>query len=178
MKMGDLVWNETHTINSQHKYCYCGRDRNLLEIAIQCRGKQYPMPLLQIIVLLTPNKPLSACRNWFHSECTTIASPPDLLFTTNYIFVCHNCNDSHVETFERTTAGWKDICSTTIANLILEEILHRIGSNNEELFESKNATLMQEWHPEQYHFNKKEIIPFVDKHWQSLCTERARTTTW
>lgn len=37
---------------------------------------------------------------------------------------------------------------------------------------------MQEWHPEQYYFNKKEIIPFVDKHWRSLCTERARTTTW
>lgn len=37
--MSDLVWNETHTINSHHKYCYCGRDRNLLEIAIQCRGK-------------------------------------------------------------------------------------------------------------------------------------------
>ncbi|KAI9333889.1 hypothetical protein BD770DRAFT_374587 [Pilaira anomala] len=154
--MGDALWNETHTIQSKHKYCYCGRDRNLLQITLQCRS----------------------CRNWFHLECTTIASPPDLLFTTNYIFVCRNCNNSHVETYERTTAGWKEICATTIANLILEEIICRIGNENEELFESKNAALMQEWHPEQYYFNKKEIIPFVDKHWRSLCTERARTTTW
>ncbi|KAI7902895.1 uncharacterized protein BX663DRAFT_508795 [Cokeromyces recurvatus] len=154
--MTELVWNDTHTINSQHKYCYCGRDRNLLEITIQCR----------------------LCKNWFHSECTTISNPPDLLFTTNYNFVCQNCNkEGDFDIFERTTAGWKDICSTAIANLILEEILARIG-HNETLFDSKNANLMQEWHPEEYYFNKKEIIPFVDKHWQSLCTERARTTTW
>lgn len=37
---------------------------------------------------------------------------------------------------------------------------------------------MHEWHPEEHYFNKKEIIPYVDKHWRSLCTERARTTTW
>jgi COMPASS component BRE2 len=93
------------------------------------------------------------------------------------MFVCHNCNESHVETFERTTAGWKDICSTTIANLILDKIRRGTGTDKE-LFESKNSTLMPEWHPEQYYFNKKQIIPYVDKHWQSLCTERARTTTW
>ncbi|KAI8380630.1 hypothetical protein EDC96DRAFT_491642 [Choanephora cucurbitarum] len=154
--MSELVWNETHTINTQHSYCYCGKDRSLLEIALQCRR----------------------CRNWFHAECTTITNPPDILFATNYIFVCRNCNESQAETYERTTAGWKDICSTTIANLTLEEILCKIGTYNEAIFESKNAALMREWHPEQHYFNKKQIIPYVDKHWNSLCTERARTTTW
>ncbi|KAI9468430.1 MAG: hypothetical protein EXX96DRAFT_590606 [Benjaminiella poitrasii] len=151
-----VVWNETHTINSQHKYCYCERDRNLLEVSIQCRS----------------------CKNWFHSTCTSISNLPDLLFTTNYCFTCRNCNhEGAFEQFERTTAGWKDICSAAIANLILEEIIARIGPHKH-LFDSKNAELMTEWHPEEYHFNKKQIIPFVDKHWQSLCTERARTTTW
>jgi COMPASS component BRE2 len=89
-----------------------------------------------------------------------------------------HCSDTQQEVFERTTAGWKDICSTTIANLILEEILCRIGTESEELFERKHAALMNKWHPEHYYFNKKEIIPYVDKHWRSLCTERARTTTW
>ncbi|KAF7730001.1 hypothetical protein EC973_003414 [Apophysomyces ossiformis] len=37
---------------------------------------------------------------------------------------------------------------------------------------------MDEWHPEQFYFNKKEIIPYVDKHWKSICTERVRTPTW
>lgn len=34
-----LPWNDTHTINLEHSYCYCGQDRNLLEIALQCRCK-------------------------------------------------------------------------------------------------------------------------------------------
>ncbi|KAI8336039.1 hypothetical protein BD560DRAFT_413975 [Blakeslea trispora] len=127
---------------------------------------------------MTVSPPFIGCKNWFHADCTTISNPPDILFATNYIFVCRNCNDSHAETYERTTAGWKDICSTTIANLVLEEILCKIGTDNEAIFESKNAALMQEWHPEQHYFNKKQIIPYVDKHWNSLCTERARTTTW
>ncbi|CAO3592637.1 unnamed protein product [Absidia cylindrospora] len=28
--MTEKGWNETHTINSQHQYCYCQRDRNFL----------------------------------------------------------------------------------------------------------------------------------------------------
>ncbi|ORX50522.1 hypothetical protein DM01DRAFT_1337694 [Hesseltinella vesiculosa] len=46
------------------------------------------------------------------------------------------------------------------------------------LFDSKNAHLMSQWHPERFHFNKKRIVPFVDKNWVELCTERVRTTTW
>ncbi|RCI04348.1 hypothetical protein CU098_012669, partial [Rhizopus stolonifer] len=152
----DLSWNDTHTLNTQNKYCYCGKDRNLLQVTLQCRF----------------------CKNWFHSKCTSIANPPDILFTTNYTFVCHDCNESHVETFERTTAGWKDICSTTIANLILEEILSRVGEGQEETFDGVQSQLMEQWHPEEYYSNKKDIIPFVDKHWASLCTERSRTSTW
>lgn len=169
-----LPWNDTHTINLEHSYCYCGQDRNLLEIALQCRCKLSIDTNVGVEALTTPID----CRNWFHAECTSVSNPPDLLFTTNYVFVCHHCGDNHVESFERTTAGWKDICSTTIANLILEEILYRVGTEDRDLFESKNAALMFEWNPEQYYFNKKEIIPFVDKHWKSICTERARTTTW
>ena len=33
--------------------------------------------------------------------------------------------------------------------------------------------------PFQYYFNKKDhILPFVDKNWSGLCTERTRTSTW
>ncbi|KAI9006654.1 hypothetical protein CLU79DRAFT_779589 [Phycomyces nitens] len=154
--MTSLSWNETHTLNVQHQYCYCGQDRNLLEICLQCKF----------------------CRNWFHSKCTQVSNPPDLLFTTNYSFTCSNCSDSQTEAFERTTAGWKDICSTTIANLILEDILANVGTERPELFDSKHSRLMAQWYPEQYYFNKKEIIPYVDKHWDSICTERIRTPTW
>lgn len=37
MTSNDLAWNETHTLNSQNKYCYCEKDRNLLQVTLQCR---------------------------------------------------------------------------------------------------------------------------------------------
>ncbi|KAL7319620.1 transcription factor, contains a PHD finger motif [Mucor circinelloides] len=154
--MSELVWNETHTTNSLHTYCYCEKDRSLLDRVVQCRG----------------------CKNWFHTKCTTIKDPPTTLFITNYQFECHNCNELNVEIFERTIAAWKDICTAALANLALESILLQIGSDSKELLESKNEALMEQWQPEQYYFNKKDLIPFIDKHWDSLCTERSRTPTW
>ncbi|KAI8096903.1 uncharacterized protein BX664DRAFT_364085 [Halteromyces radiatus] len=65
-----------------------------------------------------------------------------------------------------------------MANLILEQIEYKLGDVNRSTFDSKNASLMTVWRPEQYYFNKKQIIPFVDEHWKDICTDRARTTTW
>ncbi|KAI8969733.1 hypothetical protein BDB01DRAFT_855533 [Pilobolus umbonatus] len=141
-------WNDTHTIHKQHTYCYCGKDRNLLDISIQCK----------------------MCLNWFHSHCIQLDNLPDILFTTNYVFQCRQCAPQ--EHFERTPAGWKDICSTAMANLTLEKMLLDHTRSD---WDSRHAEWMR-W--QGYYFNKKEIIPYVDQHWKSLCTERARTTTW
>ncbi|KAM3581384.1 transcription factor, contains a PHD finger motif [Umbelopsis sp. WA50703] len=96
---------------------------------------------------------------------------------TNYTFQCAMCREE--EFFERITASWKDICWTAIANLILQEVVRENGPDRS-LYTSKNAHLMEEeWQPEKYFFNKKDhIIPFVDANWKSICTDRARTTTW
>ncbi|RUP47888.1 hypothetical protein BC936DRAFT_145213 [Jimgerdemannia flammicorona] len=166
-----LSWNPLHTINDRHKYCYCGRDRNLTELSVQCRD----------------------CLNWFHSTCISVPLHPALPFVTNYKFICRNCNATPVDTvdtaagapgehFERTTAGWKDICATAIANLILEQLVAHVtsgASKGKDAFDSRNADAMCEWKPGKYYFNKKDhIIPFVDRNWKSLCTDRARTPTW
>jgi hypothetical protein len=96
---------------------------------------------------------------------------------TNYTFQCAVCRDE--EFFERITASWKDICWTAIANLILREVVRENGPDRS-LYTSKNAHLMEhEWRPDRFYFNKKDhIIPFVDANWKSICTDRARTTTW
>ncbi|KAJ1926835.1 transcription factor, contains a PHD finger motif [Tieghemiomyces parasiticus] len=76
------------------------------------------------------------------------------------------------ETYERTSAGWKDICATTIANLTLERL--RNEWDPADLFSAQAAT-----HPlPACYFNKQDIVPFVDNHWKALCTFRSRTTTW
>lgn len=121
--------------------------------------------------------PRTGCRNWYHVNCLQKPISHALPFMTNYNFQCAMCRDE--EFFERITASWKDICWTAIANLILQEVVRENGPDRA-LYTSKNAHLMeQEWRPDRFFFNKKDhIIPFVDANWKSICTDRARTTTW
>ncbi|KAF9279419.1 hypothetical protein BGZ88_012750 [Linnemannia elongata] len=178
-----LSWNTAHTINRQGQYCYCGHDRRLDELSLQCKG----------------------CHNWFHASCIEVPLGPVVPFITNYKFFCKACvlkptGRSHQqqeskepgsvpEFFERVTAGWKEICATTIANLIVQEYLKEArqykgapgpskDQPNEENMWSKNADYM-DWKEYRYYFNKKDhILPYVDRHWKALCTDRSRTTTW
>ncbi|CAG8590193.1 8197_t:CDS:2 [Paraglomus occultum] len=149
----DLVWDSTHTTNEQHRYCYCGRDRNLTEISLQC----------------------SECKNWFHRECIEIPLGHIVPFITNYQFVCRNCPGG--ESFKRTQAGWKEISGTSLANLILQT--HMLDHNAVGGDERYTTAQYLKLGPFQYYFNKKDhILPFVDKNWSGLCTERTRTSTW
>ncbi|KAF9130724.1 hypothetical protein BGW39_002725, partial [Mortierella sp. 14UC] len=182
-----LSWNTAHTINRQGQYCYCGHDRRLDELSLQCKG----------------------CQNWFHASCIETPLGHVVPFITNYKFLCKTCvlkptgrNQHHQqqqhqepkepgsipEFFERVTAGWKEICATTIANLIVQEYLKEArqykGSGpskdqpSEENLWSVNADYM-DWKEYRYYFNKKDhILPYVDRHWKALCTDRSRTTTW
>ncbi|KAF9921887.1 hypothetical protein BGZ65_010000, partial [Modicella reniformis] len=176
-----LTWNSAHTINREGKYCYCGHDRRLDELSLQCKG----------------------CQNWFHASCVQVALGPVVPFITNYKFLCKVCvvkptgknqqnqepkePGSLPEFFERVTAGWKEICATTIANLVIQEYLKETGNYqgsgpskepSEENMLSVNADYMN-WNEYQYHFNKKDhILPYVDRHWKALCTDRSRTQTW
>ncbi|KAF9923582.1 hypothetical protein FBU30_006383, partial [Linnemannia zychae] len=177
-----LSWNTAHTINRQGQYCYCGHDRRLDELSLQCKG----------------------CHNWFHASCIEVPLGHVVPFITNYKFLCKSCVVKPVgrnqqnqepkepgsvpEFFERVTAGWKEICATTIANLIVQEYLKEArqykGSGpsrdhpSEENIWSVNADYM-DWKEYRYYFNKKDhILPYVDRHWKALCTDRSRTTTW
>jgi hypothetical protein len=48
-----LTWNIHHTVNEEHSYCYCGRDRSLLEPNIQCRS-MYPFHSLTFVAVNSP----------------------------------------------------------------------------------------------------------------------------
>ncbi|KAF9182852.1 hypothetical protein BGZ50_004662 [Haplosporangium sp. Z 11] len=176
-----LTWNSAHTINRQGQYCYCGHDRRLDELSLYCKG----------------------CQNWFHASCIEVSLGPVVPFITNYKFLCKKCvvkpigkNQQHQEPkepgsvpefFERVTAGWKEICATTIANLIIQEYLKEARNfkgttpskvPNEENMWSVNADYM-DWEEYRYYFNKKDhILPYVDRYWKALCTDRSRTPTW
>ncbi|ORX47382.1 hypothetical protein BCR36DRAFT_330813 [Piromyces finnis] len=150
--INELQWNKEHTQNNQRKYCYCGKDRTLTTLNLQC----------------------IQCKNWFHVECLKnkklIASKSSIVpFMTNYKFICQLCSPK--ESFEKVTASWKDAINAAFANLSVER-LRKEGLINKH---GHGISII----PEGYWFDKKDgICPFLDKHWEALCTNRARTPTW
>ncbi|ORX43293.1 hypothetical protein BCR36DRAFT_361379 [Piromyces finnis] len=146
-----LHWNQFHTTNKENKYCYCGKNRTLTELNLQCME----------------------CKNWFHEHClknkNLISKKSVLPFITNYRFVCSLC--AREESFSRVTSSWKDAINTAFANLTVNRMKKegKINANGE-----GNPII-----PNNYWFNKKDgICPFLDNHWEKLCTNRARTPTW
>ncbi|RHZ82717.1 hypothetical protein Glove_104g29 [Diversispora epigaea] len=150
-----LTWNETHTINEEHQYCYCGEDRYLTEVSVQC----------------------CECLNWFHARCIKASIDKTIPIFTNYRFRCNFCNGPEGESFKRNQAGWKEIGGCAIANLMLQQhMTDHQASKDDPRYLSENANKLG---PLNYYFNKNEHLrPFVDKNWSSLCTERSRTATW
>lgn len=70
---------------------------------------------------------------------------------TSYAFVCKNCQPSGIESFMKKPATFTQICQTAVANLIL-------------------------LHPDKRLFSKdKDIVPFIDKNWESLTSMPRRT---
>jgi COMPASS component BRE2 len=147
----ELHWNSYHTINKENKYCYCGNNRTLIELNLQCME----------------------CKNWYHEHClknkSLIPKKSVLPFITNYRFICSICNRE--ESFSRVTSSWKDAINTAFANLTVQKMKKegKIDANGEG----------DPYIPDNYWFDKKMgICPFLDKHWEKLCTNRARTPTW
>ncbi|CCG81778.1 Set1 complex component ash2 [Taphrina deformans PYCC 5710] len=154
----ELKWNTERTLNEQHKYCYCGDDRNLLDVDVQC----------------------TKCSNFFHGRCIGIDMGPVVPFMTNYEFVCKNCSSTLRETFTRTPCPWKNICASVMANLVLMKI--RIKNQN---WGKANyaAKYVAELHNDSgWYTRKADIIPFlgVPRHWAALCTgkDKNETNSW
>ncbi|KXS16563.1 hypothetical protein M427DRAFT_133939 [Gonapodya prolifera JEL478] len=163
-----LIWNDVHTANQQGKYCYCGKDRILDQLMLCCDG----------------------CKNWFHVSCLKQPLGPTVPFLLNYHFLCQGCIPKRtlpqyqfarastaveapepLELHEWTTASWKNILTTTIANLSLQRM-------------KEDATPGEPINPiipdsPRYTFGKHDtILPFIDSNWGILCKNRTRTPTW
>ncbi|XP_048248232.1 set1/Ash2 histone methyltransferase complex subunit ASH2-like isoform X1 [Haliotis rufescens] len=101
----------------------------------------------------------NVCQGWFHSQCISCHIGKCIPFMTNYQFICKNCNQTGLESCQKKQASFTQICYTALANLV-----HTAESKGE----SKQV------------FSKdREIIPFIDKNWESLTTVSRRTKlTW
>nr|CAI5830419.1 unnamed protein product [Callosobruchus analis] len=107
---------------------------------------------LNIIELLCAN-----CTRWFHESCIGYQLGKLVPFLTNYVFLCKNCSPTGLETFKKSQAQTFQMCITAIANL------QQTSSK-----EGTNKTM----------FSKdKEIIPYLEYHWEALTTTSRRVTT-
>ncbi|CAH1102432.1 unnamed protein product [Psylliodes chrysocephalus] len=106
---------------------------------------------LNIIELLCAN-----CNRWFHESCIGYQLGKLVPFMSNYIFLCKNCSPTGLESFKKSQAQTQQMCVTAIANL--QQTSFKEGSCR--LTFSKD----------------KEIIPYIEYHWEALTTTSRRVT--
>ncbi|CAG0917751.1 unnamed protein product [Notodromas monacha] len=99
------------------------------------------------------------CSRWFHESCISYQMGKLVPFMLNYTFMCKNCSATGIETFRKTQAQFLHICVTALANL----------QHNSQR-EGRSRTM----------FSKaRELIPFIESHWESLTTmSRRNSNAW
>ncbi|XP_029044148.2 set1/Ash2 histone methyltransferase complex subunit ASH2 [Osmia bicornis bicornis] len=106
---------------------------------------------LNIIELLC-----ASCLRWFHESCIGYQLGKLVPFMMNYIFMCKNCSPTGLESFKKNQAPFPQMCVTAIANLL---------------------QMSQKDNEQKILFHKdKDIIPFIECHWDSMTTMPRRVT--
>lgn len=98
----------------------------------------------------------ASCSKWFHESCIGYQLGNIVPFMMNYVFMCKNCSPTGLESFKKNQAPFPQMCVTAIANLL------QLGQKD-----SDHRTF----------FHKdKDIIPFIEMHWESMTTMPRRVT--
>ncbi|KAI1882567.1 hypothetical protein AGOR_G00252080 [Albula goreensis] len=93
------------------------------------------------------------CMKWFTADSFNIDTTTALPFITNYVFHCNVCHHSGNTYFLRKPSNLKEMCLTTLANLTWR-------------------SRIQDEHPKTMFSKDKDIIPFIDKHWECMTTRQ------
>lgn len=100
---------------------------------------------LNIIELLCAN-----CNRWFHESCIGYQLGKLVPFMLNYVFVCKNCSNTGLESFKKNPPVFPQICITAMANLM--------------------QTSIKEGCPRTQFSKDRDIIPFIESHWEGITT--------
>ncbi|BFZ53922.1 transcription factor, contains a PHD finger motif [Savitreella phatthalungensis] len=153
--MADLEWNAERTVNQLNRYCYCGEDRNLLDLDLYC----------------------ASCKNFFHGRCTKVDLGPIVPFVTNYRFICRNCSSNDTEEFERIPSTWHSTAVTALANLMLKQLQADHPDWEKDRFAAQHK---QELECDGWFYRKRDIVPYLNDpdHWHAICLDREVTPIW
>jgi len=103
------------------------------------------------------------CGSWFHEACISYQLGKLLPFMMNYSFTCKNCSTNGIEVFKKTQAQLRDMCVTAIANL-------QRGQQSKEREGREGRS--------NYMFSlTRDIIPFLEGHWEAMTTAPRRSST-
>ncbi|XP_043276432.1 set1/Ash2 histone methyltransferase complex subunit ASH2 [Venturia canescens] len=98
----------------------------------------------------------ASCSRWFHESCIGYQLGNIVPFMMNYVFMCKNCSPTGLENFKKNQAPFPQMCVTAIANLLQD------GQKEPEL--------------RTFFHKDKDIIPFIECHWESMTTMPRRVT--
>ncbi|KAJ6221961.1 hypothetical protein RDWZM_000506 [Blomia tropicalis] len=87
---------EVKTENGLSHKCYCGKDRDLEVVELQCLK----------------------CLRWCHEACITIKLEKVIRFSSSYTFICKLCSHNQIESYTRRQPNFTQICQTALANLV------------------------------------------------------------
>ncbi|PSN44435.1 Set1/Ash2 histone methyltransferase complex subunit ASH2 [Blattella germanica] len=106
---------------------------------------------LNIVELLCAN-----CLRWYHESCIGYQLGKLVPFMMNYFFVCKNCSPTGLESFKKNQAAFPQMCVTAIGNLMQASV--------------------KEGSPRTMFSKDRDIIPFIDSHWEGMTTMPRRVT--
>ncbi|KAL1448503.1 hypothetical protein WDU94_005617, partial [Cyamophila willieti] len=96
------------------------------------------------------------CKCWFHESCISYQIGKLVPFMMNYVFICKNCSNTGLESFKKNQAMFPQMCVTAMGNLM--------------------QTSIKEGNPRLTFSKEKEIIPFIEAHWDGMTTTPRRVT--
>ncbi|EGC38602.1 hypothetical protein DICPUDRAFT_96863 [Dictyostelium purpureum] len=175
-KISSLNWDIDHLNNKENIYCYCGKNKE--RIMIRC----------------------DLCKQMFHVNCIKLLQGTHLYGDWVYRFSCSVCTDGN-ETFERFSKNWGDILEITLFNLQQNRIdqldkWERKSPNAPSTFSCIKTNISDESNMDEVNFNNiknnltsvlkkgiyfhldEEIIPFIEKNWNLLCSDKKKKSQW
>ncbi|KDR18916.1 set1/Ash2 histone methyltransferase complex subunit ASH2 isoform X1 [Zootermopsis nevadensis] len=98
----------------------------------------------------------ASCFRWYHESCIGYQLGKLVPFMMNYFFVCKNCSPTGLESFKKNQAPFPQMCVTAIGNLMQASV--------------------KEGSPRVMFSKERDIIPFIDSHWEGMTTMPRRVT--
>eukprot|EP01091_Cochliopodium_minus_P016634 TRINITY_DN629_c2_g1_i1.p1 TRINITY_DN629_c2_g1~~TRINITY_DN629_c2_g1_i1.p1 ORF type:complete len:737 (-),score=230.99 TRINITY_DN629_c2_g1_i1:67-2277(-) len=158
--------NEENGIDEQdRKKCYCGK-----EAPIQQNIKYLNTKKKLSLDLETRSLKCRTCERWIHLGCirSKLEHVP-LSGDYCYQFTCSDCHiaEDKSDLFIFSTKKWSDVSIIALYNVWL---LNMIESHDSDIINGRKER--------NCYFKINDVIAFIDKNWNALCTGRERTKTW